>query len=574
MSVITKDLGVATAYGYAKSKGYTGTEEEFAELMTSYADVAQQAEAAAQDAEDAKDAAVSAKNDAVTAKTAAQAAQSAAETASGTATTKASEAAQSAQSAAGSASAAQTSATAASGSVSTAQTAAQTATNKASEASSSASAASTAKTGAETARTGAQTAQAAAETAQANAEAAASSVSASAAQIEQNTEDIAGLKNDLSELEHTYSAFVVETATGSIASFTDGADDVPVKDLTVAIEPVQSGSGDPSPSNVRPISGWTGANVTRTGKNLWGGEKLKDDILRIVPNSSANETAKTVGYQASFVSEKILFTNFKPNTQYTVILKGYNTSTETQATNLTLVYTDGTEERGTNFIDGVAIIKTDPTKSVKNISGVWSTQTTYLYYNECGVFEGDLTANDFVPYQGNTVSVDWTTEAGTVYGGTLDVTAGVLTVDRKVEMLNGASSEAWSFNQVGSSAIYRAGHVLSDAVQANDVAITANKYKGVTFNARDNTTANITWVYDAEHMLSINVTETTLDAFKASLASTPLQVCYQITPVTYQLTPTEVATILGQNNIFADTGNVTVQYRADTKLYIDKVISA
>jgi hypothetical protein len=40
------------------------------------------------------------------------------------------------------------------------------------------------------------------------------------------------------------------------------------KDITIAIEPVQAGSGDPSPTNVRPISGWTGANVTRTGKNL------------------------------------------------------------------------------------------------------------------------------------------------------------------------------------------------------------------------------------------------------------------------------------------------------------------
>lgn len=31
--------------------------------------------------------------------------------------------------------------------------------------------------------------------------------------------------------------------------------------LKVGIEPVQSGSGDPSPENIRPISGWTAANV-------------------------------------------------------------------------------------------------------------------------------------------------------------------------------------------------------------------------------------------------------------------------------------------------------------------------
>jgi ribosomal protein L11 len=31
---------------------------------------------------------------------------------------------------------------------------------------------------------------------------------------------------------------------------------------------VQAGSGDPSPTNVRPITGWTGAKVMRCGKNF------------------------------------------------------------------------------------------------------------------------------------------------------------------------------------------------------------------------------------------------------------------------------------------------------------------
>lgn len=51
INAIIKDLGVATAYGYAKSKGYTGTEDEFAQLMASYATVAQQAGAFAEDSE-------------------------------------------------------------------------------------------------------------------------------------------------------------------------------------------------------------------------------------------------------------------------------------------------------------------------------------------------------------------------------------------------------------------------------------------------------------------------------------------------------------------------------------------
>ena len=54
MATITKDLGIATAYGYAKAGGYTGTEQEFAELMASYAQVAQDAQESADAADESK----------------------------------------------------------------------------------------------------------------------------------------------------------------------------------------------------------------------------------------------------------------------------------------------------------------------------------------------------------------------------------------------------------------------------------------------------------------------------------------------------------------------------------------
>lgn len=59
---VPTNLGIATAYGYAKSKGYTGTEEEFAILMADYASVGQEAKEAK---EDAQSAASSAEQDAL-----------------------------------------------------------------------------------------------------------------------------------------------------------------------------------------------------------------------------------------------------------------------------------------------------------------------------------------------------------------------------------------------------------------------------------------------------------------------------------------------------------------------------
>lgn len=53
---------------------------------------------------------------------------------------------------------------------------------------------------------------------------------------------------------------VPDTPT-AIATFSDGAN-LPMPKLEVGIEPVQEGSGDPSPENIRPISGWDEVNVT------------------------------------------------------------------------------------------------------------------------------------------------------------------------------------------------------------------------------------------------------------------------------------------------------------------------
>ena len=139
------NLGTVTAYGYAKDKGYTGTEAEFAELMASYADVAEQAaESATQAAASATTATTKASEAAQSAtaaassKTAAETAQGGAETAAQTATTKAGEATTAATTATNKATEATTAATTATGKATEAAGSATTATTKAGEASTSA----------------------------------------------------------------------------------------------------------------------------------------------------------------------------------------------------------------------------------------------------------------------------------------------------------------------------------------------------------------------------------------------------------------------------------------------------
>ena len=54
-------------------------------------------------------------------------------------------------------------------------------------------------------------------------------------------------------------------------------------DVKTTFEPKQEGSGDPSPDNVRPITGWTGAKLTRCGKNL-------------LPNNNSTQTISGITF--------------------------------------------------------------------------------------------------------------------------------------------------------------------------------------------------------------------------------------------------------------------------------------
>ena len=74
----------------------------------------------------------------------------------------------------------------------------------------------------------------------------------------------------------------------------------------------------------------------------------------------------------------------------------------------------------------------------------------------------------------------------------------------------------------------------------------------------------------AGRLLVHDTAYTDVAAFKAAMSG--VQLVYELaTPQTYQLTPVEIEMLLGDNNVWADTGDSTVAYRADTKLYIQKI---
>jgi len=394
------------------------------------------------------------------------------------------------------------SATAASASATSASQSAQTATAKASEASASATTATTKASEASASATAAQTARTGAETAQAASE--------SAAQTAQAGADAVGLLR-----EQIYNSYPnVEAEAGPIVSITDGADGIPVKSLVVGIEPVQAGSGDPSPDNVRPISGWTGCEVVRTGKNLLDVDRYGNTLPKTAAGITWSKVRDGVYHvQGTATGNSFFNISFtSPSPQDAMPCDSF------AGKRLFLSFTD------TQIVVGLSYFKEDGTFSQMSNGSVLPDDAVglraYVKVETGIVIDTDFsiqlelgsTATAYEPYQGETYSVTFPSEAGTVYGGSLDVTSGVLTVDRAM------------------IASY-AGEVLSGE-----------------------------WISDRD-VYAEGVTPTT-----------GAQVVYELaTPITYQLTPVEVKTLLGSNSIWADTGDTSLAYRADPKLYIDEV---
>ena len=254
------------------------------------------------------------------------------------------------------------------------------------------------------------------------------SIAGKAADAKATGDEISSLKENLNAV------FVTDTASGSVAHFTDGADGVPMKSVKVNSEPIQSGSGDPSPDNVRSITGFDVVKVYHSGEN----------------------TEEATKYDISLSS------------------------------------------------------------------------------------------------------------AGTVYGGTLDVVNGELTVDRR---FFNAKDKKWSWG--GGTYAYTTVND-TDKTQKTEIVSSTFKYHG----GAGTVDGCVSWGGSPNNgnliVRSAQVAPSLSD-WNSYIASNDVTFVYYLAePQTYQLTPQQVNSLLGINSVWSDAGDVDVEYRADTKLYIDK----
>ena len=413
----------------------------------------------------------------------------------------------------------------------------------------------------------------------------------------------------------------VETASGAVASFK--TDVSKLKECVVNIEPVQEGSGDPSPDNVRPISGWSEAKVyddPKYARTIWwnqladsearSGDHFAEEWASTIFGSNGTLVVTTTRdytqFGFDFVDRSVLIQNghkyfvsaelktcsFVPDRVQFVLATRWN-----QMGSLIMSY-DGLGTYA-GFItatgDGVA---GDPQRLLLRLTGtsVIGDNATYYgctwidltamfgagnepttveafkamfphnYYAYNAGEETLVSAVNGEPYRAVTISLD-----GTRYGGTVDVLTGEMRVTHGIYTFTGKEGFAiadspshvpppafqyfrWyasSFTRVISNWKLTQDAIMSCYSVDNGLAYWYSGGVGKTVNAW--TVANYAGICVR------NDNYTSAAELKTALVGQSL-VYALASPFTVQLSPTQLRALKGQNNIFADCGDVAVDF--------------
>lgn len=339
----------------------------------------------------------------------------------------------------------------------------------------------------------------------------------------------------------------IATATGAVASFA-GNMVAPFKECKCEFTPVQA-SGTPSPESPLPISGWTGANVVRCGKNLCDGAAYVARLSSGRPflvsgNEITSPYTTTLEYSGAG-----FFAPVKAGVTYTLSTDATGANdyvfwgiyaTKSGASDVANVLQSGYSLNGniTAQYDGYVLFLK------YNID---STTVTWTYA-QC---ELGSTATTYEPYTGNTYAVDWTDEAGTVYGGYVDTVRGVLVA---TQVKKAFSQFNWL---VTVDSMFQVTVSDADTVRASAFCECFKKGNDYTeFMSNDNT------FYKPDSAQFLLHASSYADKTALLAAVGGYGIVYTLaTPIEYPLTPQLIKSLKGTNNVFSNlNGNITVQY--------------
>lgn len=367
--------------------------------------------------------------------------------------------------------------------------------------------------------------------------------------VKQQGQAIQGLDSAVSDLEYQ-TAGVVSLPKAAVQRFIDGSA-TQALDMLIDIVPVQAGTGDPSPTNIRAITGFSSENVYVAGFNLCN-EQFEVGGIAYASGADAavSDRIRTVGY-----------TPILPNTDYYFLLPEGGA-----------VFFYAANK---NFISYTAVAESGVVKSPENAQYL-----RFFCYPEYGTtYNNDVCVNysktEGSPKNGDYVAFNRTVTislGSTVYAGTLNPTTGELTITDMCVALDGTED----YTLVDTDSI-RADLDLPNIKVSTSTWIYAFSSD---FKADANGVAPSDWLttYNAANPKTLEfrhvvehwgISEYTTTAWKAYLAdrATPLQVCFKLaTPTTTTLTPAQIQLLEGENTVYANTGDLSMTYAPDNVL--------
>lgn len=188
------------------------------------------------------------------------------------------------------------------------------------------------------------------------------------------------------------------------------------------------------------------------------------------------------------------------------------------------------------------------------------TSNTTIYLSEYQLELGS-TATSYEPYKGKTYTTDL---EATYYGGTLNVTTGELVIDKGYALFDGSNDENW----IGYNNNYNGWVITISDANINGIPkdqLLSNSFVGADFRGPSSITQyGVMRTYSSasdntQVFLTTSITD--ISAWRTWLSNNNVQLVYPLaTPQTYQLTPQEVETVVGQNYVWANSGQVYVEY--------------
>lgn len=312
----------------------------------------------------------------------------------------------------------------------------------------------------------------------------------------------------------------------AINSFNDGIDSI-FKEVVSTIVPVQEGTGTPSPSNVRQINGYTECTVTNCGKNLISNGTGDGYVNNYYLNADNTLTQGTGWYVSEY---------FKIDAT-----KTYTWSSQGTANRPAICYYDENK----TFISGESANEQLPRvlSIPQNTVYMRCTQdeTTVKFQVEQG-----LRATSYEPYKSTTATISL---GDTIYSGSVDLINGILTIDRAYIQPTAVTDVATS-----SGKIY---WIISNTLSSvNGV----NGLMSSHFEPASGVVEGHCYITGNGVILVAVPTDQTLNTTvlaNAWLSTNQPQFVYQLaTPQSYQLTSTQLRSLVDANNLTSDTGEV------------------